>query len=99
MKTIVTVLVILAGQALSAQRALPSLMAPDREIALAESAAPANVAKAASIFLLHRGGFVPERQGSNGFTCFVARTAPGEIEPICYQDDEKTHPLVAREST
>jgi hypothetical protein len=27
----------------------------------------------------------------------VARTLPDEIEPICYQDEEKTHTLVARE--
>jgi hypothetical protein len=97
MKAVVTVLVVFWSQSLVAQRVLPSLMTPDREIALAESAAPANIAKAASIFLLHRGGFVLERQGSNGFTCFVARSVPGEIEPICYQDEEKTHTLVARE--
>jgi hypothetical protein len=72
-------------------------MPPESEIALAESAALPAIAKAASIFLLHRGGFVLERQGSNGFTCFVARTVPGEIEPICYEDEEKTHTLVARE--
>jgi len=86
-----------AAQVLSAQRTLPPLMPPDREIALAESAAPRLIAKEASIFLLHRGGFVLQRQGSNGFTCFVARTLPDEIEPICYQDEEKTHTLVARE--
>jgi hypothetical protein len=86
-----------AAQVLSAQRALPPLMSPDREIALAESAAPPLIANEASIFLLHRGGFVLLRQGSNGFTCFVARAMPGEIEPICYRDEEKTHMLVARE--
>ena len=88
---------LIATQTLSAQRSLPSLMPSEREIGLAESAAPPAIAKAASIFLLHRGGFVLEREGSNGFTCFVARTAPGEIEPICYEDEEKTHTLVARE--
>jgi len=72
-------------------------MPPESEIALAESAAPPAIAKAASIFLLHRGGCVLERQGSNAFTCFVARTAPGEIEPIRYEDEQKTHTLVARE--
>jgi len=44
-----------AAQVLSAQRTLPPLMPPDREIALAESAAPRLIAKEASIFLLHRG--------------------------------------------
>jgi len=71
-------------------------MPSESEIALAERAAPPAIAKAASIFLWHRGGFVLERHGSNGFTCFVARTAPGEIEPICYEDEEKTPTLVAR---
>jgi hypothetical protein len=96
-KTVAALAVVLAGQAVAAQRELPPLMAPEREIALAESAAPPAVAKAASIYLLRRGGFALQRQGSNGFTCFVARTEPGEIEPICYLDDESTHTLVARE--
>lgn len=88
---------LIATQSVWAQRPLPSLMPPGREIALAESAAPPAIAQAASIFLLRRGGFVLERLGTNGFTCFVARTAPDEIEPICYEDEEKTHTLVARE--
>lgn len=97
MKGAVVLVSLVITQTLCAQRQLPPLMPPDREIALAESAAPPAIAKAASIFLLHRGGFVLERQGGSGFTCFVARTAPGEIEPICYQDEEKSHTLVARE--
>jgi hypothetical protein len=97
MKGAVVIVILIAIQTLCAQRVLPRLMPREREVALAESAAPPAIAKAASIFLLHRGRFVLERQGSNGFTCFVARTAPGEIEPICYEDEEKTHTLVARE--
>src|SRR5580704_9038531 len=97
MKIAVLVVGLITAQILSAQRKLPPLMSPDREIALAESAAPRAIAETASIFLLHRGGFVIARQGNNGFTCFVARSAPGEIEPICYGDEEKTHTLVARE--
>jgi hypothetical protein len=96
-KTAAAAIVLFAGQALAAQRTLPPLMAPEREIALAESAAPPAIAQSASIYLLRRGGFVLQRQGSNGFSCFVARTEPGEIEPICYLDDENTHTLVARE--
>jgi hypothetical protein len=80
-----------------AQRQLPPLMGPDIEAGLAASAAPPAIAKRARIFVLRRGGFVLYREGSNGFTCFVARTVPGEVEPICYLDREETHTLVARE--
>jgi hypothetical protein len=97
MRIAVIVFGLVAVPVLNAQRQLPPLMSPDREMALAESAAPRAVTQEASIFLLHRGGFVIARKGSNGFTCFVARSAPGEIEPICYKDEEKTHTLVARE--
>jgi hypothetical protein len=97
MRIAVIVFGLVAVPVLNAQRELPPLMPPDREMALAESAAPRTVTEEASIFLLHRGGFVIARQGNNGFTCFVARSAPGEIEPICYEDEEKTHTIVARE--
>jgi hypothetical protein len=97
MKIVFVVVGLIAAQMSSAQRNLPPLLSADREIALAESAAPRAIAGGASIFLLHRGGFVIARQGNNGFTCFVARSEPGEIEPICYEDEEKTHTLVARE--
>jgi hypothetical protein len=85
------------GQAESVARVLPPLLPVEREVALAESSAPPTVARHSSIFVLRRGGFVLLRKGQNGFTCFVARTAPEELEPICYEDDESTHSLVARE--
>lgn len=77
--------------------ALPPLLDLQREVALAESAAPEAISKNANIFVLKRGGFVRHRTGSNGFTCFVARTVPAELEPICYQDVEGAHMLVDRE--
>lgn len=90
-------LILTLALAQTASRELPPLLPLSEEIALAESAAPATVAKDASIFVLRRGGFVLHRKGQNGFTCFVARSAPQELEPICYADDESTHSLVARE--
>ena len=65
-------------QTVLAQKTLPPLLPLDQEVALAESAAPAAITKDATIFVLHRGGFVLHRKGQNGFTCFVARTAPAE---------------------
>ena len=75
MRITVIVFGLVAVPVLHAQRQLPPLLPPDREMALAESAAPRAVTDEASIFLLHRGGFVIARQGNNGFTCFVARSA------------------------
>lgn len=65
---------LMTGQVASPSRVLPPLLPLKREVALAEGAAPRDIAKHASIFVLRRGGFVLERKGQNGFTCFVART-------------------------
>jgi hypothetical protein len=97
LKVLVILVTISSCETLKAQRPLPALLPLDREVALAESAAPADIARQASIFVLQRGGFRIQRQGTNGFTCFVARTDPGELEPICYFDEESSHMLVARE--
>jgi hypothetical protein len=93
----IMILLSLSAAASGQQRALPALLDESKEIALAESAAPADVAKNAAIYVLKRGGFVRYRGGSNGFTCFVARSVPGEIEPICYLDTPERGALVARE--
>jgi hypothetical protein len=100
MRRLLAILIIsisLNGAASGKQRSLPALLDEPKEVALAESAAPADVAKKAAIYVLKRGGFVRHREGSNGFTCFVARSVPGEIEPICYLDTQQTGTLVARE--
>jgi hypothetical protein len=56
------------GQVVSTWRALPPLLPLEREVALAESAAPHAIAKHASIFVLRRGGLVLQRKGQNAFT-------------------------------
>jgi hypothetical protein len=94
---ILIISLVLNAAAFGQQRGLPALLDDSKETALAESAAPAVVAKKAAVYVLRRGGFVRLREGSNGFTCFVARSVPEEIEPICYLDTEHTGTLVARE--
>jgi hypothetical protein len=96
-KVLFMLVTISSCESLMAQRALPALLPRDSEVALAESAAPADIARQASIFVLQRGGFTLQRHGNTGFTCFVARAEPGELEPICYFDEESSHMLVARE--
>jgi hypothetical protein len=49
------------------------LMARDAEIALAKSAAPANISDRATIKVLTNSGFQVAHQGANGFVCMVMR--------------------------
>lgn len=67
----------------AAGQATPTI-APDQEIALALSAAPAGVARNAAVLVLGPRGFYQARNGSNGFTCLVERSQPGTSEPVCY---------------
>jgi len=57
----------------------PYLMA-DRaaEVALARSAAPRAVSDSATVLVLTPTGFVDAAHGSNGFTCVVMRSFPGD---------------------
>src|SRR3979411_2235644 len=54
------------------------MMPPDTEIALARSAAPANISDRATIKVLTTSGYQVAREGDNGFVCAVMRgwTAP-----------------------
>lgn len=44
------------------------------EVALARTAAPANVSDSATVLVLTRNGFVKAADGTNGFTCLVIRS-------------------------
>jgi len=54
------------------------------EIALARSAAPPSVSAGAAVLVLEAGRFVPAVEGTNGVTCYVARSVPGSLEPHCF---------------
>lgn len=49
------------------------MMSRDAEVALARSAAPANVSDRATIKVLTQSGYAVVRQGDNGFACMVMR--------------------------
>jgi hypothetical protein len=53
------------------------LMGRAQEIALARSAAPNSISKAATILVLTRSGYETAVTGSNGFVCWVARSFAG----------------------
>lgn len=54
------------------------------EIALARSAAPAAVSAGATVWVLRDGAYEVGVKGENGNHCFVARSQPLSLEPICY---------------
>ena len=54
------------------------------EIALARSAAPEAVSADATVWVLRDGGFHVAVHGTNGNHCFVQRSQPLSLEPICY---------------
>jgi len=56
----------------------------ERQIELAMSAAPAEVAAKATIYVLGHAGYEKARDGSNGFTCLVAREYVTTQEPECF---------------
>jgi|SRR5579863_392645 len=81
-----------AGDVMMAQH-LDATMPRERQIRLAESAAPAEVSTHATIYILTDKGYVRAREGTNGFTCVATRTyfdlsanASGttEVSPKCY---------------
>ncbi len=68
----------------TASSSVPELMARDREIEIALSAGPESLRRAATVYVLQRGGYVKAREGSNGFTCLVEREGPRGTAPICF---------------
>ena len=63
-------------------------MPREQQIALAESAAPAEVSSKATVYVLGSKGYEKAREGTNGFSCVVSRhfVKPTEttIEPQCF---------------
>lgn len=66
------------------------------QIALAESAAPAEVSKEAAVYVLGPGGYRKVREGRNGFTCLVARQRQDTVEPECFDAEGTATILPAR---
>src|SRR5689334_12578632 len=63
----------------------PVPLADSAEIALAMSAAPAELSAQATIYAVRDGKVLTLRRGSNGAACMVARDShAGSLYPICY---------------
>jgi len=67
------------------------------EIALATSAAPAELSSNATVYAVRDGKVLTLRAGTNGSSCMVARDShPGSLYPICY-NPEGTRTVLERE--
>jgi hypothetical protein len=63
----------------------PVPLADSAEIALATSAAPAEVSRLATVYAVRDGQVLTLRRGSNGAACMVARDLHGgSLYPICF---------------
>lgn len=68
----------------------------EERIKLAESAAPPEISSKATVYLLERSGYVKVRDGSNGFSCFVDRQNPLNLEPTCFDAEGSATTLLSR---
>lgn len=68
----------------------------DAKIKLAESAAPPEISGPATIYILERTGYVKVREGTNGFSCFVDRQDPANLEPTCFDAEGASTTLQSR---
>jgi hypothetical protein len=67
---------------------LPPILPRARELALARSAAPAEISRDATILVLVRGkGYEVASEGTSGVTCLVSRSWPESIEPHCFDPE------------
>ncbi len=72
---------VLAASSLRAQQLTTE---EGREMALALTAGPPQVAAGAEVRVQRKGRYEIARPGSNGFTCLVEHEDPATVEPVCY---------------
>jgi hypothetical protein len=73
------------AQSVAAGRTGPRPLIPrEREIALARTAAPAEVSRDATVMVFTEGGFEVAVKGTSGVTCVVNRSHPQSLEPHCF---------------
>jgi hypothetical protein len=68
----------------------------EEKIKLAESAAPPEISGKATVYVLEHSGYVKVRDGSNGFSCFVDRQNPLNLEPTCFDAEGSATTLQSR---
>ncbi|MGA7625866.1 MAG: hypothetical protein WB630_22720 [Candidatus Acidiferrales bacterium] len=88
----------LAGlaQAQTPKPAYDFSLSREEKISLAESAPPPEISGKATVYLLERTGYIKVRDGSNGFSCFVDRQTPLNLEPTCLDAEGSATTLSTR---
>jgi hypothetical protein len=61
-----------------------TVLSRSKEVALARSAAPANISDSATVYVFTDSGFVLAERGTNDVACYVSRSWPASIEPHCF---------------
>jgi hypothetical protein len=68
----------------------------EERIKLAESAAPSEISGKATVYLMERTGYIKVREGANGFSCFVDRQNPLNLEPTYFDAEGSATTLPTR---
>jgi hypothetical protein len=84
------------SQAAAPKPAYDFSLSREEKIKLAESAAPPELSGKATVYTLERSGYVKVRDGDNGFSCFVDRQSPLNLEPTCFDAEGTATTLVSR---
>jgi hypothetical protein len=100
-RALLTVFLVAQGLVLYAQSDAPKpaydfSLPREERIKLAESAAPPEISSKATVYLLEHSGYVKVRDGSNGFSCFVDRQNPLNLEPTCFDAEGSATTLLSR---
>jgi hypothetical protein len=68
----------------------------EERIKLAKSAAPPEISDHATVYALDKTGYVKVQDGTNGFSCFVDRQTPLNLEPTCFDAEGSATTLISR---
>ncbi|HST12671.1 MAG TPA: hypothetical protein VLL05_20010, partial [Terriglobales bacterium] len=71
-------------------------LARAEKIRLAKSAAPPEISDKATVYVLDAPGYVKVQDGTNGFSCFVDRQSPLNMEPTCFDAEGSATLLLSR---
>lgn len=85
-----------AAQAQKPKAKYDFALSHEEKIKLAESAAPSEISGKATVYVLERTGYLKVREGTNGFTCFVDRQAPVNLEPTCFDAEGSATTFLTR---
>lgn len=84
MRMVPLVVIVWASLAVGQTKEFNAATPVAEQVRLMESAAPPDVVKGATLYILSKDGYKVHRRGTNGFSCLVLRERPDTVEPECY---------------